>query len=1179
MYIHILQSGLIILLFGGAVLVTSEGEGPPQRFWVKENTAAGTVIGEIAQRSGSGLRPQSFTNLADKRISAFFSVVSGNGSLVTLRQIDREEICSQQSQTQQSSTADDSNLFFSPYQENVPFCEVGFIVHVSVEAGEAGAAAAAESYLETVSLCITDENDNPPVFTPNVITLKISESSPVQSQFPLPSATDADLGTNGVSHYRLSRLHTEVGQIPPKTCPISSDGSQGSKSVHMLDNEPPVFALMSDEHEEATGRRRDKVPKLLQVGGLDYEQLKTLYYCLTAFDGGGLEGSLLVIVEVQDANDNAPAWVGLPYRVSVTECGEERHQTPPALWKASLDARNYARSRGFDYDAPLRFVTQLLALDADSDVYGQVRYKTSEQIVRKQQNKENGVSTGASTAYKSIIHGDKLFLIGHLDYETTPRISIPVEAVDGGGLSNFTEIEVLIEDCNDNIPQISIQSLSPAPPDISNENGGQALQINSLQTQRQPSIWFYEEEMAEIKLATVTVTDADSEQNANINCDVEWNSVVSVNPFQLVPLKGARLPPGSGYKVPKVYILVKRKGVKLDRETTPRVQVTIVCTDGGYPEINVARSLVEIGILDINDHAPEFQKPPSAIMVGNKHVRNAYFSVPENEPQGTLAGVIRATDADVGMNAAVSYSLTACPDENTTLPFTIEVSTGNVYTTQPLDRELRSVYCAILTAVDAGLPPLSSSEKVALLVLDVNDSPPIFVNNYNISGCIVFEVSETFEHEQVSKNFLGQINATDADEGANSSLVFSLKSSQTSMGVGGLATFRITRKGQLLVNGVLDRETTAEYELVVVASDSAPPRHRLSTEIPVKVRVLDINDNAPVFTEPPTAGDPLSTVAVANVTLRTAVNSTIYRACARDPDTGNNSLLNFSLRCAKYLKPFFNVTMPVKQADGEATCAHIMLTKQLVYLIASASSTISSEIDASQVDALSRQIKFPIEHQLYIIVSDSGQRQFTKTARLRVVIHGSGTSEASVAFGRDDGSSKRSVVEAPQRSHRLESEKIKVGPAGSLLSQRHQQPLITYRPSEEGIVSDLRGTARTSHKQAESPSPSSSNEVSETASGSHTKAKHLFIIAVVIFIMFIGVLSLLAFILLRDFSHKRTARGGPGSGAENTSCQKGGEGGCAAYPDFRPSPLTYLPELVDGKFTEPIFFFLFLFGK
>ncbi|VDN10584.1 unnamed protein product [Dibothriocephalus latus] len=1094
MYIHIWPPGLIILLVGGTVVVSSEGESPPQRFWVKENTAAETVIGQIARRPGSGFGSLSFTNLADKRIAAFFSVLPSNGSLITLRQIDREEICSQQSKTQQPPTVDESGIFYSPYQENAPFCEVGFIVHVSVEADETGAGA--ESYLETVS----------------------------------------------------------------------------------LDNESPVFALMSDENEEVDGERANKVPRILQVSALDYERLRTLYYCLTAFDGGGQEGSLLIIIEVQDANDNAPAWVGLPYRVSLTECGEERHQTPPAFWKADLEARNYARSQGYEYEAPLRFVTQLLAVDADSDVYGQVRYRTPEQTTRKSSNKGNAVSVAASTAYKSIIHGDKLFLIGHLDYETVPRINIPVEAVDGGGLSNFTEVEVSIEDCNDNVPQISIQSLSPAPIEVANENVGQALLSNSLQIPRQVNIWFHEEEMAEVKLATVTVSDADSEQNANINCDVEWNSVISVNPFRLVPLNGARLPPGSGYKVPKVYLLSKRRGVKIDRETTPRIQVTIVCTDGGYPEINVARSLVEIGILDINDHAPEFQKPPSSLMVHSQHVRNAYFAVPENEPQGTFAGVIRATDADFGMNAAVSYSLTACPDENATLPFTIEARTGKVYTTQPLDREQQSTYCAMLTAVDAGIPPLSNSQRVTLLVLDVNDSPPVFVNNYNVSGAIVFEVSETFENEQVLKNFLGQINATDADEGENSSLVFSLKSSQPSVGAGGRAIFRITRKGQLLVNGVLDREATEEYELVVVATDSAPPRHRLSAEITVKVRVLDINDNAPIFTEPSTPGDHLSVVAVANVTLHTAVNSTIYRACARDPDIGNNSLLNFTLRCAKYLKPFFNVTEAVKQAEGDATCVQIVLTKPLVHLISSTSSTTSSELDASQVEALSRQIKFPIEHQLYVIVSDSGQRQFTKTARLRVIIRGSEKTET----GKDDGSIKRSAAEAILGSHRLDSEKVQIGATGSLLSQRYQQQPIKYHPSEDGLASELPDKAGTSSKLADassfssSSSSSSSKEISETTPGSHTKAKHLFVIAVVIFIMFIGVLGLLAFILLRDFSHKRTARAGAvGSSCatENTNSTKGTEAGCTTYPDFRPSPLTYLPELVDGKLNISHLFF------
>lgn len=51
--------------------------------------------------------------------------------------------------------------------------------------------------------------------------------------------------------------------------------------------------------------------------------------------------------------------------------------------------------------------------------------------------------------------------------------------------------------------------------------------------------------------------------------------------------------------------------------------------------------------------------------------------------------------------------------------------------------------------------------------------------------------------------------------------------------------------GALSTSRALDREGTAEYNLEVVATDKGTPA--LSTTVTVNVRVLDVNDNSPVF--------------------------------------------------------------------------------------------------------------------------------------------------------------------------------------------------------------------------------------------------------------------------------------------------------------------------------------------
>lgn len=82
----------------------------------------------------------------------------------------------------------------------------------------------------------------------------------------------------------------------------------------------------------------------------------------------------------------------------------------------------------------------------------------------------------------------------------------------------------------------------------------------------------------------------------------------------------------------------------LDRETAARHKMTITATDNGLPPLSASASLV-VNVLDANDNDPVFSKA-------------AYeFHVEENQKAGAVVGKIAATDADLGENAVVRYSL------------------------------------------------------------------------------------------------------------------------------------------------------------------------------------------------------------------------------------------------------------------------------------------------------------------------------------------------------------------------------------------------------------------------------------------------------------------------------------------------------------------------------------------
>lgn len=125
--------------------------------------------------------------------------------------------------------------------------------------------------------------------------------------------------------------------------------------------------------------------------------------------------------------------------------------------------------------------------------------------------------------------------------------------------------------------------------------------------------------------------------------------------------------------------------------------------------------------------------------------------------------------------------------------------------------------------------PLSVITKMLIKVVDINDNSPLFdqqVYHFNVT-------------ENSGPTIIGRISARDADNGDNSRVYYEI--------VGGDRNheFLITENGEIETVRDLDRETQAEYELVIEAIDDGKPRRRGNTTVVVKV--LDEDDNAPRF--------------------------------------------------------------------------------------------------------------------------------------------------------------------------------------------------------------------------------------------------------------------------------------------------------------------------------------------
>jgi hypothetical protein len=78
-----------------------------------------------------------------------------------------------------------------------------------------------------------------------------------------------------------------------------------------------------------------------------------------------------------------------------------------------------------------------------------------------------------------------------------------------------------------------------------------------------------------------------------------------------------------------------------------------------------------------------------------------------------------------------------------------------------------------------------------------------------------------------------------------------------------LFSFSINRNtGVISVNSALDRETLAHYKLTIRASDRGEPVLFSRKDVPIKI--LDVNDNDPIFTLDPYSGQISEDAAVSS---------------------------------------------------------------------------------------------------------------------------------------------------------------------------------------------------------------------------------------------------------------------------------------------------------------------------
>uniref|UniRef100_A0A671U7A9 Cadherin domain-containing protein n=1 Tax=Sparus aurata TaxID=8175 RepID=A0A671U7A9_SPAAU len=551
--------------------------------------------------------------------------------------------------------------------------------------------------LYRIEIMILDVNDNSPSFLSTSQIINISENTATGARFPLHSADDADVSKNTVNTYKLSQ------------------------------NEH--FSLATHKGESVT------VELLLQKV-LDREKQPVIRLTLTAIDGGtpAKSGTMQIIVNVVDSNDNPPVFSQTLYKASVYE--------------------------------NMKIGTSIITLNAtDLDVghNGQISYSFSEIDQGKQTDLfAIDEKSGTVTNKKNI------------DFEEKNAFEIRVQASDGGSppLNSHTKLLIEVLDVNDNAPEMSVTSLLTAVKEdasigtaialvsVLDNDGGKNGMVNCkisnnvpfklesnyknyyslvvdgpldresasqynisitatdegspplsstsvihvhvsdvndnapLFTENIINVYVKENSPVGAIIKTVTATDADVDQNSQvrysflqsntntlpfstmININSETGDIVSLQSFNFEELK--------------------------------TFQFKVQATDSGVPPLS-SNVTVNVLILDENDNNPTILAPYS------EHGSVNSESIPYSAEAGYFVAKIRAVDADSGYNALLSYHLSEPKGNNL---FRIGTSTGEIRTKRRMsDNDLKTHPLVVLVS-DNGEPSLSATVSIDVVVVE-----------------------------------------------------------------------------------------------------------------------------------------------------------------------------------------------------------------------------------------------------------------------------------------------------------------------------------------------------------------------------------------------------------------------------------------------------------------------------
>ncbi|KAL1022554.1 hypothetical protein UPYG_G00029210 [Umbra pygmaea] len=262
----------------------------------------------------------------------------------------------------------------------------------------------------------------------------------------------------------------------------------------------------------------------------------------------------------------------------------------------------------------------------------------------------------------------------------------------------------------------------------------------------------------------------------------------------------------------------------MDRESQDTYLVVLEAKDmGGHLGGMSGTTTVTVTLSDVNDNPPQFRKSVWS------------FSVSELAAPGVEVGRLTATDADLGENAMLEYTILD-GEEGDMFNVTSRDQEAVIVLNKLLDYERRSSYSFSVEVVNPVLDarflrkgPFKDRATVRVMVLNADEPPRFSRSRYRL------DVSENCP----PVCSVGRVSAVDPDTGQSSNIRYSIDPQSDPE-----ALFRIASDSGLITTVMeLDREREQWHNITVMATQRDNPN--LVTRVVVAIETLDQNDNAP----------------------------------------------------------------------------------------------------------------------------------------------------------------------------------------------------------------------------------------------------------------------------------------------------------------------------------------------